>query len=95
MFYFAETHTQKIHHKVKVALVVSVDLNNLASVNRNFATFTPDDAKLVFNTILIQSTSQNTLTFLLFLSLCELNFAPGKLSLNGVHRDDFPDLKPI
>ena len=27
--------------------------------------------------------------------LCELNFASGKLSLNRVHRDDFPDLKHI
>ena len=27
--------------------------------------------------------------------LCEPNFAPGKLPLNRVHRDDFPDLKPI
>ena len=63
MFYFAEIHTQTTHHNVKVALVVSVDLNNLASVNRNFATFTSDDAKQVFNTILIQSTSQNKLKF--------------------------------
>ena len=29
IFYFAETHTQRTHHKVKVALVVSVNLNNL------------------------------------------------------------------
>ena len=29
MFYFTETHTPNTHHKVKVALVVSVDLNNL------------------------------------------------------------------
>ena len=28
-------------------------------------------------------------------TLYELNFALGKLPLNGVHRDDFPDLKPI
>ena len=95
MFYFAETHAQTTHHKVKVALVVSVDLYILARANRNFATFTSDDVKLVFNTILIQSTSQNKLKFLLFLSLSELNFAPRKLSLNRVHRDDFPDLKPI
>ena len=95
MFYFAETHTQTTHNKVKVALVASVDLNILASVNRKFATFTSDDAKHVFTTILVQSTSQNKLKFLLFLSLSELNFAPGKLSLNRVHRDDFPDLKPI
>ena len=27
--------------------------------------------------------------------LYELNFAPGKLPLNRVHRDDFPDLKLI
>ena len=67
----------------------------MASVNRNFSTFTSDDAKQVFNTVLIQSTSQNKLKFLLFLSLSELNFAPGKLSLSRVHRDDFPDLKPI
>ena len=26
--------------------------------------------------------------------LCEFNFAPRKLPLNRVHRDDFPDLKP-
>ena len=65
------------------------------SVNRNFATFTSDDTKQVFNTILIQSNSHNKLKFLHFLSLSELNFAPGKLSLNRVHRDDFPDLKSI
>ena len=29
------------------------------------------------------------------ITLCELNFAPGKLPLNKVHRDNFPDLKPI
>ena len=29
MFYLAETNTHTTHHKVKVALVVSVDLNNL------------------------------------------------------------------
>ena len=28
-------------------------------------------------------------------TLYELNFVPGKLPLNKVHRDDFPDLKPI
>ena len=28
-------------------------------------------------------------------TLNELNLAPGKLPLNKVHRDDFPDLKPI
>ena len=27
--------------------------------------------------------------------LFELNFAPGKLPLNRVHKDDFLDLKPI
>ena len=65
----------------------------MASVNRNFDTFTSDDAKQVFNTILIQSTSQNKLEFLLFLSLSEVNFAPGRLSLNRVQRDNLPDLK--
>ena len=28
-------------------------------------------------------------------TLFELHFAPGKLPLNRLHRDDFPDLKPI
>ena len=27
--------------------------------------------------------------------LCELNFAPGKIPIKRVHRDDFPDLKSI
>ena len=58
----------------------------------NFATFTSDYAKQIFSTILIQSIGQNKLKFLLFLSLSKL---PGKLSLNRVHRDDFPDLKPF
>ena len=92
MFYFAETHAQTTHHKVKVALIVSVDLNNLAMCQQEFCHL---DAKQVFNTILMQSTSQNKLKFLLFPSLSELNFSPGKLSLNRVHRDDFPDLKPV
>ena len=66
MFYFAETHTQTTHHNVKVPLVVSVDLTILASVNRNFTIFTSDDAKQVFNTILIQSISQNKISPLSF-----------------------------
>ena len=95
MFYFAKTHTQTTYHKVKVALVVSVDLNNFGKCQQEFCYLYSDDAKQVFNTILIQSTSQNKLKFLLFLLLSELNLAPGKLFLNRVHRDDFPDLKPI
>ena len=64
---------------MKVALVVSVDLNILSKCQQEFCSY---DAKQVFNTILIQSTSQNKLKFLLFLPLSELNFAPIKLSLN-------------
>ena len=95
MFYFRETHTQTTYHNMQVALVVSDDLNNLGKCQQEFATFTSDDVKQVFNTILIQSTIQNKLKFLLFLSLSELNFAPRKLFLNSMHRDEFPDLKPI
>ena len=80
---------------MKVALVVSVDLNNLGKYQQEFYHLTSDDAEQVFNTILIQSTSQNKLKFLLFISLSEFNFAPGKLSWNRVHKDDFPNLKPI
>ena len=36
MFYFAETHTQTTNHKVKVALIVSVDLNNLGKCQHKF-----------------------------------------------------------
>ena len=36
MLYFAETHTQTTYHKVKVALVVSVDLNNLGKCQQEF-----------------------------------------------------------
>ena len=36
MFYFAETHTQTTHHKVKVALVVSVDLSYCGKCQQEF-----------------------------------------------------------
>ena len=51
IFYFAETHTQTNHHKVKVALVVSVDLYNLGKCQQEFATFT----LMMLNRFLTQS----------------------------------------